>query len=353
MCLRMVFAWQPRDMGRKSGRRSRLKFFDHGNTKCPICLTTFTRDEAANGQRVTLEHAPPKTLGGMAVGLTCKSCNSAASQYLDQSVAMVKREIANRKAGRSIMELDFLGTRHTFSLWPKGSEAITRPHANNPATQRLLYSKRGVIAATSFRVGPVVNREQGIRIRFKPSPHPKHVMASALRSAFLMVFSLLGREGYRYVESEPIRPIREQILKPGGEIFPPFFCGFTRRENSPGNLIMLNFGCRPYFWLVKIAELGVLLPCGGGSAEDLKEVMRMQDQMKSGIRLCKWLPMPFGRQPTERARAHVDTALGDGDLIGLQSEEPDDDGKYWIMVDSQGPVGTTVQIQSARPRSGC
>ena len=35
-----------------------------------------------------------------------------------------------------------------------------------------------------------------------------------------MVFSLLGKGGYRYAESEAIRPIREQIMKPDKELVP-------------------------------------------------------------------------------------------------------------------------------------
>ena len=54
-------------VGKKTGKkvRKRLKFFDLGNTRCPICLTPFTRDAAEEGQTVTLEHIPPETLGGL------------------------------------------------------------------------------------------------------------------------------------------------------------------------------------------------------------------------------------------------------------------------------------------------
>ena len=46
-------------MSRKKGYQSRLKLFDRGNTRCPICLMPFKRDAVEEGLYVTLEHAPP------------------------------------------------------------------------------------------------------------------------------------------------------------------------------------------------------------------------------------------------------------------------------------------------------
>ena len=40
---------------RRKGRERRLRFFDRGNTRCPICLEPFSREAVRKGQRATLE----------------------------------------------------------------------------------------------------------------------------------------------------------------------------------------------------------------------------------------------------------------------------------------------------------
>ena len=59
-------------MGEK--RRSVQRFLAAGNTKCPICWTPFTSNAA-----ITVEHVPPKSLGGVKACLTCRDCNTKFS----------------------------------------------------------------------------------------------------------------------------------------------------------------------------------------------------------------------------------------------------------------------------------
>ena len=68
-----------------SGRDQRLRqrLFDAGNNRCPICLSDFDRLDVMAGTEVTLEHAPPKSLGGVPICLTCRPCNNKAS-FIDQ-----------------------------------------------------------------------------------------------------------------------------------------------------------------------------------------------------------------------------------------------------------------------------
>ena len=186
-------------------------------------------------------------------------------------------------------------------------------------------------------------------MRFKPPPNERHVAVGLLKSAYLMVFSMLGREGYRYAESPPIRLVREQIRKPDDDIVPMCFCDFTAKsEMVPNSIIALNFGARPYFWVVKIRGWGLLLPAGGVEHSQLKDHLADEDGKPKllGTRFCSWLPSAFGRQRVDSGRVEVDTVPGDGDLIGLQREEPDEEGKYWIVVGSWGTDCTVVQRNS-------
>ncbi len=49
-----------------------------GAFACPICLRLIT-----DFDEVTIEHSPPKSLGGRAVALTCRDCNNTAGHTMD------------------------------------------------------------------------------------------------------------------------------------------------------------------------------------------------------------------------------------------------------------------------------
>ena len=71
----------------KSRRLVRLRLFKRGNTRCPLCLTEFTREEVSRGKVATLEHVPPRSLStsSRARCLTCKKCNEGAGRGIDQA----------------------------------------------------------------------------------------------------------------------------------------------------------------------------------------------------------------------------------------------------------------------------
>ena len=262
-------------------REKRLRFFEHGNTRCPICLTSFTRDAVAKGEDVTLEHVPPKTLGGSVKCLTCSKCNSSAGGKLDQAVAMMNRTIMDRKAGRGTkVELDVCGTKHTTYFSPDGAvdAGSVGRRTSSPDAQRLrsqLLSElngQKIALWAEMKRGPDSDWDlnKGITITLK-QPSPNHVVVSWLRSAYLLVFSLLGQRGYRYAESEAIRPIREQIMKPDDELVPSLLCDLSPPP-APKDLIIINNWQQPFCWIVKIGNMGVLLP-HSGNAKHYKEVV--------------------------------------------------------------------------------
>ena len=71
-------------MSRTSPQEKRLRFFERGNTHCPICLTQFTEPDVRTGKVVTLEHAPQESVGGKSACLTCVQCNTGPSTGIDR-----------------------------------------------------------------------------------------------------------------------------------------------------------------------------------------------------------------------------------------------------------------------------
>ena len=113
-------------MSKKKGYEKRLSLFDIGNTRCPICLTRFSREGVKKGQEVTIEHVPPKAVGGLERCLTCRKCNTSAGRSLDQAVAIRNRAIGHIKTGRGTkVEIDVFGTKHTTYLSPTELRRVT------------------------------------------------------------------------------------------------------------------------------------------------------------------------------------------------------------------------------------
>ena len=156
-------------MARKTGRAKRLAFFDRGNTECPICLSSFSRDEAAKDSRVTLEHAPPKALGGAIMCLTCADCNAAAGKKTDQAVAAINRATIDRTAGRGEkVEFNILGTSHTARLSPEGfSPEILAKISRTPLAKKFVEEHPGdqVHLLAEIAKSPSLTLRKGSRSR--------------------------------------------------------------------------------------------------------------------------------------------------------------------------------------------
>ena len=236
-------------MSRERGRDARKRFYDRGNSRCPICLTSFTKDAVEAGMEVTLEHVPPKALGGSVKCLTCTDCNQSASKSLDQAVAMRVRADAARKAGRGEkVELDVCGAKHTTYLSPDGisrkdldSRLVSEPLVKSFLQQ---LGDRKLIFLAQLQRGPDWDVTKGITITAR-RPSANHMAVSWLRSSYLLVFSLLGQSGYRYAESEAIRPIRDQIMRPDEELVPSLLCDVSQLR-VPDELILINNWQQPF-----------------------------------------------------------------------------------------------------------
>ena len=70
------------------------KYIDIGNRYlCPLCMYGYSMDALETGE-LTIEHVPPKSLGGRELLLTCRTCNSSSGHTLD--IALYQREEQRR-----------------------------------------------------------------------------------------------------------------------------------------------------------------------------------------------------------------------------------------------------------------
>lgn len=227
------------EMSRKKKRRTgrqrrlRLKLFDAGNTRCPICLSEFTRSDVVLG-KATLEHAPPKALQGSAICLTCSDCNNQAS-LIDQHAILAKRATDDWTSGKGTrVEIDFLGVKKTSRYIPSDP--------NTPPPTRIDHLRKGSMTIGPFSESEFLEAEKGISFRIPR--RPRYEWIAMIKSAYLMVFSLMGDAGYNYCNSPALRSVREQIMNPGKRILSGLFVidgTMPVTDQTDGRIVFLWF----------------------------------------------------------------------------------------------------------------
>lgn len=182
---------------------------------CPICKEQFP--EAALDQicanPLTLEDAPPKSLGGTASVLTCRRCNNSCGLHIDHHLSSRMQEMDNHAFLPGVeFDAKFLlnGKKVQGTIRVDDARNMTVIHenkTNNPAdlSEFIGGAKKGVKLNIEF---------------LDTKANPLKLQLALLKSGFLMTFA---KYGYSFILSEPYDRIREQLLQPGKEIYPNDF----------------------------------------------------------------------------------------------------------------------------------
>ena len=258
----------------------------------------------------------------------------------------------DHEAGRGTkVELDAFGTKHTTYLSTDGiaKNRLDSKFASSPLARRFLDELRGqkVLLMAELKRGPVWDIDKGITLRIK-QPLPNHEAVSLLRSAYLMVFSLLGRGGYRYTESEAIRPIREQIMNPDVELVPCHLWDLSSLPGAKNQIIMKRD--RPFCWIAKIGSIGVMLP-HTGTTEQYKEVMELPEHITLEHKdLVGWRPAKFGQQFSFEMPLYKDSEHAGKDLFGRElTISAGEYERQVVVVNQQGLICTFLPTGPTRP----
>ena len=294
-------------------RQLRLRLFDAGNTKCPICLATFNRSDVIAGH-VTLEHAPPASLYGSAVCLTCKKCNSNASR-LDQQALLSKTRSDDWSAGRgSPVEVDFFGRRISSRYIPDDP--------NSPLPLRARDLRKGSISLGARLLSEQLDFSKGIRFRISIIPHYERI--SLLKSAYLMVFALLGRGGYSFAENIALKPIREQIMNPDASTLKGnfFLKGNFEQLLETDKRIVSLYKPAPACWMIPLWNNHiVVLPCGG--PEPIDEFVFPIESFSIPTDLFSfWVSCSFDSSAPLVGSVNEEAHAGQASLVGFVNRDP-------------------------------
>lgn len=174
---------------------------------CPLCMRGFL-PKALDGDELSLEHAPPKSLGGRSVALTCRECNNRAGRKLDREM-LFREEMLSFAMGTMSQPLGsqlklMSGQTVNVKVQHTGSSMLVlgSPRHNDPRVQR----------AWKDELDQLVDEGVGDERKFEISLHRgyrhRNALIGWLRAAYLVAFAALG---YRYILNPALKLVRQQL----------------------------------------------------------------------------------------------------------------------------------------------
>lgn len=178
---------------------------------CPICLRP--HKDLNTDDPLTLEDAPPKSLGGTANTLTCKSCNNTAGHKIDFHLTERLREIDSAKfipGTETIIKVNINGETFQGKITVGEDGTMTMFHSNKnnhpeKLEQTMQQLKGGNIVDMNFLKSRVI---------------PENLEYALLKTGYIMTFE---KYGYSLVLDNCFDIVREQLKKPEERIYPDNF----------------------------------------------------------------------------------------------------------------------------------
>lgn len=178
---------------------------------CPLCLKEHSSPDSENP--LTLEDAPPKSLGGSANILTCKSCNNTCGYKIDFHLTERLRELDSLemkpgtetkvkvKIGNEVFQGTLIAEEDgTFKMFHSRKN-------NNPdkLDEQMEQPMKGEVIKAEYLKSRVV---------------PENLEYALLKTGYLLAFEKFG---YGFILDKCFDIVREQILHPEQRIYPEGF----------------------------------------------------------------------------------------------------------------------------------
>lgn len=197
---------------------------------CPICANGYTRQSAENGDALTLEHVPPKSINGKDIIMTCRKCNSRSGDVIDAHVAN-KQELDEFSKIASGSSLD--GVINGVSLKTAESSITVEIFQEDDRVNIKAINKASNPKDIDNTLKTLNEMKQGnggdliLQKQFKINE--RSLELSYLKSAFLLVTAWLG---YGYAFNPILQLIRKQLMNPTETIVEDFFVPRLNSDNT-------------------------------------------------------------------------------------------------------------------------
>ncbi len=260
---------------------------------CPLCMQGFLPLALDHGV-LSLEHAPPKSLGGHKLVLTCRECNSQAGHKLDSQMRLgedmldfalgtmptsVEAQLTLR-SGSSVN----VGVQHTGeSIVVSGS-----PRQNDPR----------VMQAWEDELNWLVERgnwdEHQFGLTLRRGYRNKNALVGWLRAAYLIAFAALG---YQYIRNQVLDPVRRQLADVGSDFLQSFSVTMPSAAPTERRILIIKEPAVFHSVAVQMGRHLVFLPIATVDGADLYDRLASEQnrngRFEANISGDEW-PWPTG-----------------------------------------------------------
>jgi len=186
---------------------------EKGEYICPVCLDKFEKTDLNQDLKnpLTLEDAPPKSLGGSQIVLTCKRCNNGMGKDIDwhlterlNELDFHQRKVGAEMKGKFTLDITVYGK---ITVEENGK---TKAH----------YSKKNNNPKTLEKYINLISGKGIKEPYWKPVPtrvDPKKLQIAIIKNAYLLMFEKFG---FAFLFDKEYDRIREQLLNPALGIYP-------------------------------------------------------------------------------------------------------------------------------------
>jgi len=185
---------------------------ERGRYICPICLESHDSIKT-EGNSLTLEDAPPKSLGGKARTLTCQTCNNTCGRQIDFHLTERLRELDSGEfrpgtITKVLVRISGETLRGTVEVLEDGTLVMNHsPKNNHPGEleNTMIHTQGGNTINMDFLKSRVVPERMGYAL---------------LKTGYLLLFEKFG---YDFILDPSYDIVRKQLLEPEKEIYPEGF----------------------------------------------------------------------------------------------------------------------------------
>lgn len=226
-----------------------------GMAGCPLCMTAYDAPTA-----FTFEHAPPKSVRGSRLVLTCDTCNKWSGRHLDPHVAVAESfaAFAREEASQFVrFGMDGVEGKITVrAIVKNGNWSLTEDQKrSNPRIAEAIRNRMEDLAARGETPPP-------FNISWDLRHQPLAERIAWLRAGFLVVYASLG---YRYALHPALNGIREQIRSPQALTLPDLGVLLLRGGGSYADrarraMVFVSEPVELRSILVRMGQMFVLLP---------------------------------------------------------------------------------------------
>jgi hypothetical protein len=226
---------------------------------CPICGKGYSEESAVSGE-LTLEHVPPRSMGGKGLLLTCKDCNSNAGHKINHHI---KNQLDLERFTPIILgqsdikktsgDIHINGNKFpvTFQSKAECTEIRLIGKANNPKKVNRLKEYMAALSANGNSDGVEFKISKTVKL------DTRYLKIAFLKYGFLLITALLG---YTYAFDRRLSVVREQILNPENDLLDTSFWMEPGKDQPfPKRRIILVSDPLPLF-LVTFDKGVVILP---------------------------------------------------------------------------------------------